>query len=102
MNHMFADSTVYSLDLGCFNTGKVTDMSGMFENCTNLEHVYVSRQFVVTGVPEESILFSGCQGLSGEAGTEFSSEKDTAVYARIDGGEAAPGYFSRSELYYDG
>ncbi len=102
MNHLFAGSSMNELDLGCFDTRNVTNMSGMFEDCDNLVNVYVGKTFDVTDVPEDSILFSGCQSLTGEQGTEFSPGHITAEYARIDGGREAPGYFHRSELYYYG
>ncbi len=102
MNHLFAGSSMNELDLGCFDTRNVTNMSGMFEDCDNLINVYVGKTFDVTDVPEDSILFSGCQSLTGEQGTEFSPGHITAEYARIDGGREAPGYFHRSELYYYG
>ncbi len=97
MNHMFAGSSMQELNLRCFDTANVTDMTGMFEDCAELRTVYVSDSFVVSGVSADSILFSGCKYLTGGEGTEFSQDHTTAEYARIDGGEEKPGYFTLSD-----
>ena len=69
MSSMFKNCQVLSsLDLSNFNTTKVTDMSGMFSGCSMLQTIYVSDDFVVTGITNDSYkkdLFTGCEALKG-------------------------------------
>lgn len=39
-------------------------------------------------------MFYGCTSLVGGAGTTYDSSHYNGVYARIDGGTSAPGYFT--------
>ncbi|MCR4609749.1 MAG: BspA family leucine-rich repeat surface protein [Eubacterium sp.] len=45
--------------------GTITDISGMFENCTSLEGIsFDSENFVTTAVTDMSRVFSGCENLA--------------------------------------
>ena len=59
--HCYALTT---LDLSLFNTEKVTDMSWMFYNCTNLTSVELSSSFNTENVTDMSYMFSGCSSLT--------------------------------------
>ena len=78
MSSMFKNCQVLSsLDLSNFNTTKVTDMSGMFSGCSMLQTIYVSDDFVVTGITNEDYkknLFTGCEALPAYVDTNTSSE----------------------------
>ncbi|MBQ4013874.1 MAG: leucine-rich repeat protein, partial [Treponema sp.] len=97
MNAMFKTcSALKSIDLTCFDTANVTDMSEMFymPGTSALTKIYVSDKFEVTSVSESTGMFNSCTKLSGDKGTEFTAEATDKSYARLDGGSAAPGYFS--------
>lgn len=93
------------LDLRNFNTSKVKSMWQLFKNCSNLEKIYTTDKFVITGLSTSyqtsgTDLFSGCTNLVGENGTKFStSNVSNSTYAHIDGGTSNPGYFSNFKGY---
>ena len=78
MSSMFEDcNKLSSLDLSNFNTAKVTNMSEMFKNSKTLQTIYVSDDFVVTGITNEDYkkdLFTGCEALPAYVDTNTSSE----------------------------
>ncbi|WP_308591833.1 BspA family leucine-rich repeat surface protein, partial [uncultured Prevotella sp.] len=81
-----------SLDLSNFNTANVTNMSSMFYGCSTLQTIYVSENFVVTGITDESLkvnLFTGCKALKG-AIPEYNSAKTSSDYANYK-----TGYFTK-------
>jgi surface protein len=96
MNSMFNDcNAVTSLDLSNFNTSNVTTMYYMFYNNDALTTIYVSSSGLdVSGIPNDEPIFVYCYGLVGGAGTAFVTGRDSKTYARIDGGDTAPGYFT--------
>ncbi|MBR1496804.1 MAG: InlB B-repeat-containing protein [Oscillospiraceae bacterium] len=85
------------LDLSGWDTSKVAWMTYMFENCSALKTIYASEAFTTSGAAESRFLdymFTGCTALVGGAGTTYAGTRTHGTYARIDGGEAAPGYFT--------
>ena len=42
-------------------------------------------------------MFDGCMALKGNAGTVYDPNKEDKTYARPDGGEPSPGYFTAGE-----
>ena len=89
MYNMFKNcNNLSSLDLSNFNTAKVTDMSYMFYGCSTLQTIYVSDDFVVTGITNESFkknLFTGCEALP-----EYGDAKTSSDYANYK-----TGYFTK-------
>ncbi len=90
------------LDLSSFDTSNVTDcMNYMFQDCRNLETIYVTTAFVTTNASEVSDMFDGCSSkLTGGSGTTWSASnpKDN-TYARIDDpSNGHPGYFTQVKL----
>lgn len=89
MSSMFKNCQVLSsLDLSNFNTTKVTDMSGMFSGCSTLQTIYVSDNFVVTGITDENYkkdLFTGCEALP-----KYGDAKTSSDYANYK-----TGYFTK-------
>lgn len=51
------------LDLSSFNTSKVTDMGGMFENCPFLETIYFGDGWDTSNVEDMSYMFNQCSAL---------------------------------------
>lgn len=98
MKEMFRGcSKISGLDLSTFDTKNVTDMSMIFYQCGNLVTIYASDKFVTTAVNEtDERLFYQCFKLKGGAGSMVDSGNTLIgkLYARIDGGTAAPGYFT--------
>ena len=93
MSNMFSFcSALTSLDLTNFNTANVERMQEMFKGCSTLQSIYVSDNFVVTGIKYESYkknLFTDCKALKG-AIPEYVSAKTSSVYANYK-----TGYFSK-------
>ena len=90
----FLCKALTSLDLSTFNTTKVTDMSYMFFNCLTLTTIYGSN-WDTGNVEDDTEMFRGCISLKGGAGTVYSENNaNDNTFARIDGGQFAPGYFT--------
>ena len=90
----FSSGQSSSLDLSSFNTSNVTNMSGMFQGCSDLVTIYVGSHWTTTPVTSSSGMFTGCTSLVGGQGTTYDANHVDAAYAHIDGGTAAPGYFT--------
>ena len=90
----FLCKALTSLNLSTFNTTKVTNMSYMFFNCQTLPTIYGSN-WDTCNVVEDTEMFRGCISLKGGAGTAYSENNaNDHTFARIDGGQDAPGYFT--------
>lgn len=76
------------------NTSEVTYMDGMFTNCSSLKTLYISNNWDLSKVTSSISMFNNCTSLVGGQWTAYASSMTTATYARIDGGSAAPGYFT--------
>lgn len=73
-----------SLNLTNFNTAKATNMQEMFKGCSTLQTIYVSDNFVVTGITDENYkkdLFTGCEALP-----EYGDAKTSSDYANYKSG----------------
>ena len=80
------------LDLSNFNTTKVMNMSYMFNKCSDLQTIYVSDNFVVTGITNEKNkkdMFTDCKALKG-ALTEYDATMASSEYANYK-----TGYFTK-------
>ncbi len=102
MRWMFEYGGFTNLDLSSFNTGNVTTMYGMFKGCKKLETIYVSDKWSTSEVTESENMFWGCENLFGEKGTECVPDKVGHEFAKIDGGESAPGYFTQKGNKFNG
>ena len=81
-----------SLDLSNFNTTKVMNMSYMFNKCSILQTIYVSDNFVVTGITNEKNkkdMFTDCKALKG-ALPEYDATKTNTEFANYK-----TGYFTK-------
>ena len=98
MTSMFAYSYLNTLDLSSFDTSNVASMYNMFGGCNYLETIYVGDKWSVENLDTEQYagedMFYDCTCLSGGKGTVYDPYYIDSEYARIDGGEEAPGYLS--------
>ena len=96
MEGMFCGcSSLTTLDVSGFDTANVTDMAYMFSGCSSLEAICASDRFVTDQVFYSPSVFKNCTALVGGAGTVYDSTKTEREYARIDGKDGLPGYFTR-------
>jgi surface protein len=90
-----------AVDLTSFNTGSLQNTENMFYECSNLTTIYVSNDWdLIMNLSSSSSnkMFYGCVRLVGCAGTTFNYSKTNHEYAHIDE-EDNPGYFSVGEPY---
>ena len=88
-----------TLDLSSFNTANVTKMGEMFYKCSNLKTIYVSDNFVTTGLGSGDTnsrnMFQYCNAIVGGNGTTYKGDSfEYHGYAHIDEGQSNPGYFT--------
>ena len=106
MANMFSNSGMLTtLDLSGFNTTKVTDMQGMFMNCTSLSTIYVSDLWTTSNVTNSTNMFQNCMSVVGGNGTTYDASHIDYTYAHIDVA-SNPGYLtdvmSNTEILTDG
>ena len=95
MQNMFESCiSLTSLDLSSFNTETVRYMSKMFLDSKNLETIYVAGGWNMASLSTSYNMFQGCTALVGGKGTAYDANHVDYEYARIDGGEEQPGYFT--------
>lgn len=96
-----------SLDLSNFNTEGVEIMHSMFAGCYSLKEIFVGDKWTTKSVISSTQMFYGCTQLLGGKGTKYDvvkpfdirfypdHPKPTHDFARIDGGENAPGLLTK-------
>ena len=97
ISSMFWNSKATTLDLSSFDTSKVTNMVNMFYKMPNLTTIYASNKFDTTLAASNgniSSMFYVSTNLVGGNGTHYDSSHVDAEYARIDGLNGLPGYFT--------
>lgn len=77
-------SSLIELDLSSFNTSSVTKMAGMFNNCQNLNTIYISDDWSTNNVTASTDMFSQYYDLVGGNGTVYDSAVVDYAYARVD------------------
>lgn len=95
-NMFFNCSGLTELDLSSFNVENVTKAVNMFNGCRNLTTIYVSDDAGWESLAEkhaQEVMFASSAKLVGGEGTKFIDQY--GIYARIDGGTSAPGYFTQ-------
>jgi hypothetical protein len=70
-------------------------MYGMFSVCSGLKTIYAGEGWSTAKVQLGRDMFIGSTNLVGGAGTPYDPSHIDHTYARIDGGSANPGYFTR-------
>lgn len=95
MSQMFSYcSALTSLDLSGFVTDNVVNAVMMFYRCSGLVSIYASDTFSTEQLTDSRRMFYGCVALKGGRGSAYSDDAIDKIYARIDGGPSAPGYFT--------
>ena len=95
MKMMFTNcSALTSLDLSSFDASGASDISFMFSNCKTLETIFVAPGVDWSSVQTSTNMFISCSKLTGGNGTKYDQTKIDAAYARIDGLNGQPGYFT--------
>jgi surface protein len=95
-NMFFNCSGLTELDLSSFNVKNVTNAVNMFNSCRNLETIYVSADAGWEALADshaKEVMFASSTKLIGGAGTKYIDQN--GIYARIDGVDSAPGYFTK-------
>lgn len=93
---MFAEMpNIRVLDLTGWDTSNVTNFNYLFRKASSLETIYASTSFVTNLSGQTgSNVFSDCNSLVGGAGTLYNTSYTNKTYARIDGLNGLPGYFT--------
>ena len=95
---MFRDcSNLIRLDLSSFDTSKVTYTGYMFYNCVKLERIAVSDKWKTDSITSSPAMFASCNALVGGNGTVYDVNQTDITYARIDGKNGQPGYFTEKQ-----
>jgi surface protein len=105
LSQMFVScSSLTTLDLSSFDTTNIEEIDGFFYWCKSLKTVYVSELWNLTKYRYAQVdggnsnFFYQCINLEGGMGTKFDADNHTGpLYARIDEGASAPGYFTYKE-----
>lgn len=85
MKNMFNGCTALNnIDLSKFNTSKVTDMGTMFKGCTALDEIDVSK-FDTSACTTINGMFSGCSKLEEIDVSKFVTNKCVSFNAMFDG-----------------
>ncbi len=102
MSEMFKDcASLKTLDLRSFKTDKVRVMDWMFKGCSNLTTILCLDDWTTSEeLPYSYDMFDGCFELVGYQGTACNGNLTDITYARLDGGESKPGYFSTTNEVY--
>ena len=95
MNCMFAQCRqLASLDVRSFNTANVTDMGYMFYGCILLTAIYCNEDWTTGKVETSDDMFAQSTQLVGGNGTAYDEDHVDIAYARPDGVDEKPGYFT--------
>ena len=90
------------LDLSGFDMSSVQDAQDMFHSCYELQSIYVSDKWNLNADAIDTVMFKYCRKLVGGNGTAYDENHTDKEYARIDGKDGKPGYFTYSENYVKG
>lgn len=94
-NEMFGGCNhLETLDLSSFDFSQDADLRQLFFVCTNLKTIYVSDNWNLNAEAKSENMFGGCIKLVGENGTAYDANHTDKEYARIDGKDGQPGYFT--------
>ena len=96
MAYMFRNcSSIDFLNFTSFNIGKVENMNAMFMNCSALKTICCNTDWSVSLALTSSLqMFDGCTALEGGNRTKYDAAHTNVTYARPDGVDDKPGYFT--------
>jgi surface protein len=99
MNQMFDGcSSLTTLNLGAWNTAKVTNMNQMFYGCSALVAILVGPEWNTGAVQFSDLMFDGCTNIKGSDGATYDNTKLDKTYARISDGGENKGYMTGGML----
>ena len=85
-------SSLKSLDISNFNIMKLKDVTYMFEDCSELQTI-ISNTFT-SAFSYSNDMFLNDLNLVGGNGTTYDANHTNSLYARVDGENNLPGYFT--------
>ncbi len=98
MNSTFEGCTrLQNLDFSSFDLSHVTNTANMLSGCRRLQTIYCNQEVNATN---SEGMFTDCPRLMGSEGTTLDDDHLDASYARVDGGNSAPGYFTAKAVPY--
>ena len=97
-----ACASVSTLDISTWDVSNVKTIGGTFYECASLGTIYAHSSWDSLDFSQMQVdgpsMFSSCTPLQGGAGSSFLGQPPATraeiQYARIDGGESNPGYFT--------
>lgn len=98
MAGLFEDIGIKVIDLTCLDTRKVRSFNRMFAGCSSLTTIYCNDDWSQrTNLDEDGGMgiFLNATRLVGEKGTKYDANHTGIEYARPDGLDGKPGYFTR-------
>ncbi len=87
-------SSLTVVDISGFDTASLENADDMFNSAGQLTTIYAGKKWSIPNAASAIDMFLYCNNLKGEAGTAYTFENRSGAYARIDGGEGDPGYFT--------
>lgn len=102
MGAMFINcASLKELDLRYFDMSSVKSTANMFMLCSNLEKIIYEGDWNKNGtITASKDMFKFCDKLKGEDGTTCDADHLDIAYARTDGLDGKPGYFSAPSDFY--
>lgn len=91
-NMFYYCSSLTRIDISNFNTDNLRNCGSIFNFCSKLKTI-ISNSFPYSSF-SSTIMFNNCNALVGGKGTKYNSSHIVAEYARIDGENGLPGYFT--------
>ena len=76
-------------------------MRWTFSGCSELKTIYAKSDWNTGKVENSNYMFSGSYKLVGGKGTKYNYSYTDHTYARIDGGQSSPGYYTALGLIGD-
>ena len=94
MSYMFYYcSSLTAYDIAFLDVSKVEDAYAMFAGCGSLRYLYCATT-TAWDIPSSNLMFENCASIVGSNGTVYDPENITGAYARADGLDGKPGYFT--------
>ena len=95
----YSCKALVTIDISGWSSSRQPAMGNMFYGCSALTTIYADNSWDgdAAASSNSQTVFSGCKNLVGGKGTEYVSSRHSGIYAHIDGGESAPGYFTAKE-----
>ena len=93
-NMFYCCYSLKSINIASLDSSLLDDCDYMFDSCVKLEAIYASNNFKLSSDCSRDDIFCDVLKIKGEKGTtyDYDYESDRAV-AKVDGGQADPGYF---------